>query len=195
MSVRVVILARYPTPGQCKTRLIPALGPDGAAAMHKRLAEHTVETACASGLKVELWGTGAPVQDFADWLGSARVTFRKQSEGDLGTRLDAASDPHPVLFLGTDCPDFRPDHLSDAADALGTNNFVIGPAHDGGYWTIGLPRPAPFLFTGMPWGTSAVYETTRSRMKSEGIEPVVLETLHDLDRPEDLDLWPDLQAS
>ncbi|GGY57066.1 TIGR04282 family arsenosugar biosynthesis glycosyltransferase [Parvularcula lutaonensis] len=190
MTVRVAILARYPEPGKCKTRLIPALGEEGAAELHRKLTERTLDKARASGLMVELWGTGGTKKQFKKWLGPVR--FREQPEGDLGERLLAAADPYPVIFLGTDCPDFKPKHLRMAAAHLEEDRFVIGPAHDGGYWTIGLPHACKALFRDMPWGTEKVYNTTLARMAGKDIKPKVLKTLHDLDRPEDLERWPEL---
>lgn len=190
MTVRVVILARYPLAGQCKTRLIPALGPEGAAAMHHKLTELTVRRVQDSGLTWELWGTSADQKAFEDWLGPHK--HHQQASGDLGERLEAAGEPYPVLFLGTDCPDLAPSDLIDAAAALDRGSFVLGPAHDGGYWTLGMPRSEPSLFSDMPWGTEDVFEVTRTRMKAAGIDPLLLATRHDLDRPEDLERWPEL---
>ncbi|NRA28775.1 MAG: glycosyltransferase [Parvularculaceae bacterium] len=189
--MRVVVLARWPEPGRCKTRMIPALGPEGAADLHKRLAEMTIETVKASGLALELWGTGADEAAFQDWLGP--VTFRQQAEGDLGERLLAASAPEPVMFLGTDAPDLSPGLLHQAADGLVAAPCAIGPAEDGGYWTLAIGKPAPSLFSDMPWGTETVYETTRKRIDALGWQPVILPTLSDLDRPEDLERWPELK--
>lgn len=188
--MRIAVFARWPEPGRCKTRMIPALGPEGAALLHKRLAELTVETVQASGLAFELWGTGADGEAFQDWLGS--IPFRQQPEGDLGQRLLAASSPEPVIFLGTDAPDLTPALLQLAANALGSAPCAIGPAEDGGYWTLGLGEPAPSLFDNMPWGTETVFETTRERAEFLGWNPVILPTLADLDRPEDLARWPEL---
>ncbi|MEM0928990.1 MAG: TIGR04282 family arsenosugar biosynthesis glycosyltransferase [Pseudomonadota bacterium] len=187
----IAIMCRYPVPGQAKTRLIPALGPDGAAGLHKTLAERTVATVRASGVPFALWGTGAEEAQFLDWLGG--LSFGAQASGDLGDRLLAAAKSYPVIFLGTDAPDLTPEHLQQAAEALGMGRAVIGPAADGGYWLLGLPQPADDLFFGIHWGTETVYQATREKMAALGIDPVVLEELHDLDRPEDLDRWPDLR--
>jgi len=188
--MRVVVFARWPEPGRCKTRLVPAVGPEGAARLHKRLAEHTVATVKASGLDLELWGTGADEAAFQDWLGP--LTFRQQGDGDLGARLLAASSPEPVIFLGTDAPDLTPALVRQCADALKSSPCAIGPAEDGGYWTLGLKEPAPSLFSDMPWGTSAVYAETMDRAAALRWKPTILPTLADLDRPEDLERWPHL---
>ena len=73
-----------------------------------------------------------------------------------------------------------------------THPAVIGPAEDGGYYLLGLARPMPFLFTGMPWGAADVFALTMRRMAEHGVTPAVLDTLADLDRPEDLARWPGL---
>ncbi len=188
---RLVLFTRYPEPGCAKTRLIPALGADGAARVHCRLTERSVGAMRASGLPLELRITGAEPAAFASWLGDD-LAFVAQGDGDLGARLTRASADAPVILLGADTPALSAAHLIEAAAALARADAVIGPAEDGGYWLLGLSRPMPFLFADMAWSTEAVYPTTRARLAAAGIEPEVLTTLHDCDRPEDLARWPDL---
>jgi rSAM/selenodomain-associated transferase 1 len=185
MSCRVVILARYPAAGQCKTRLIPALGSEGAADMHRRLAEHTVATVRSSGLEMELWGTGGTEREFTEWLGP--LTYRSQPQGDLGYRLAAAAAPYPVVYLGTDCPAMTAGYLEEAARHLGEGRHVLGPAEDGGYWTMGLTGPVPSVFEDMPWGTDQVFDLTRDRLKEDERPLEILPRLFDVDRPEDIE--------
>ena len=184
---RVSIFARYPVPGKAKTRLIPAIGEAAAAALHRRLVEHTVAVVQASGLPCELRVTGAPLGDFAAWLGRD-VPLVAQGNGDLGERL--ARVPAPVMLIGSDCPDLASWHLQQATQALSSNTAVIGPAADGGYWLLGLSRAIPHCFTDISWSTDAVAGQTRTRLADEGITPAELETLHDCDQPEDLARWP-----
>ncbi|QLC25085.1 glycosyltransferase [Parasphingopyxis algicola] len=186
---RLVLLTRYPDPGRAKTRLIPAIGADGAAAVHKRLAERTVDVMRESGLPIEIWFTGARRSDFADWLG-ADLAYVEQGGGDLGDRLRAAIGKPPVIFVGADCPDLRREHLQQAATALDDNQVVIGPAEDGGYWLIGLAARHDWLFEDMAWGTDAVLPETLARLSKREIAPASLETLSDCDRPGDLGRWP-----
>jgi len=190
MTPRVVLFTRHPTPGQAKTRLIPALGADGAAALHRRLTERALSTMRASGLPMEVCTTGAPITNFRTWLGSG-VALVDQGEGDLGARLLRAAAP-PVILIGADIPGLAASHLLNAAAALHTCPAVIGPAEDGGYYLLGLRDPMPFLFDAMPWGTDQVLALTLHRLTSRGITPVLLEPLADLDRPEDLARWPGL---
>ena len=71
---------------------------------------------------------------------------------------------------------------------------VLGPAEDGGYWALGLTRPADYVFTAIPWGTDQVCRLTSERLAANGIEPALLPTLADCDRPEDLGRWPELRG-
>ena len=181
------LFTRWPEPGKAKTRLIPALGPQGAADLHRRLTERTVAIVQAAGLALEIRSTGAQPQQFRDWLGIDTVV--DQGEGDLGARLARSADCLPVLLLGADIPGLMPEHLCAAAAALATAPAVIGPAQDGGYWLLGLAAPAPQLFTGIAWGTSSVFADTLARLPAD--TPRLAE-LSDLDTPEDLARWPDV---
>jgi hypothetical protein len=108
--------------------------------------------------------------------------------------MKRATQNGPVILVGSDCPEIRSHHLQLAAKALETAEIVIGPAEDGGYWLIGLARPMDFLFADMEWGGERVFAVTKERLAERGITPVLLETLADCDRPEDLARWPDLAS-
>jgi uncharacterized protein len=188
---RLVLFARYPAPGQAKTRLIPALGADGAAAVHRALTERTLACLAAAG-EVELRFTGADSAAFAAWLGD--VALVAQIEGGLTERLIAALDPPPVIFFGADTPDLTADIVEAAVRALETHDGVIGPAEDGGYYSIGLAAPHPALFERIDWSTERVFAQTMAKAKALGLDFAVLPRLADCDRPEDLARWPWLTA-
>jgi len=190
---RLVLFARYPTAGACKTRLIPALGAAGAAELHRLLTTRTVAVLKASGAAVEVAYTGASAAEFATWLGPD-VGLIEQVEGDLTARLLACLDPAPVIFFGADTPDLAPQHVEAAIAALDNHEVVIGPAEDGGYYLIGMRQPMPELLIDMPWSTEQVLPETLARLDQRGIAPVLLETLADCDRPEDLARWPELAS-
>ncbi len=95
-------------------------------------------------------------------------------------------------FHRADAPDLSAAHLRAAAAALATHDAALGPAVDGGYWLLALASPMPFLFDAVAWGTDAVCATTRERLAAHGRRWVELETLADLDRPQDLARWPSL---
>ena len=186
----VTLFAKYPRAGEVNTRLIPALGPDGAAALHRRLTERTLETARASGLPVEVRYAGASRADFAAWLGN--VALVEQGAGDLGARLARVG--APAILLGADVPDLRAGLLRAAAEALAEMPLAIGPAEDGGYYLLGFREPVVFLFADMAWGTGDVLAETRRRLEQRGMAYRLLEELSDCDRPEDLARWPELLA-
>jgi uncharacterized protein len=185
--VRVALFTRWPEAGKAKTRLIPALGPQGAADLHRRLTERTVATVRAAGLALEIRSTGGDPAAFRDWLGVTEVV--DQGDGDLGERLARAAEALPVLLLGADIPGLLPRHLRDAAAALARHSAVIGPAADGGYWLLGLATPNPNVFRDVAWGTDSVLATTLARLPAKTVR---LETLSDLDTPDDLTNWPGL---
>jgi rSAM/selenodomain-associated transferase 1 len=189
-NVRIVLFTRYPEPGKAKTRLIPALGPQGAAELHRRLTERTLEQVRATGLPFKVRGTGRPVADFVHWLGAIPVA--DQGDGDLGARMQRAAAPFPSILIGADAPDLTAQHLSQAADRLSDHEAVIGPALDGGFWLLGLARPIDGLFDEVPWGTDQVLPLMLARLRESGGRLATLPPLADLDRPEDLGRWKDL---
>lgn len=186
---RLVLFARYPTPGRAKTRLIPALGADGAADLHRRLTERTLATLLSTGFPVELRSTGAAAAAFHNWLGAVAVV--PQGRGHLGARMARAARP-PAILIGADIPGLTAAHIHAAAALLSHHPVVIGPALDGGYYLIGVSQPAPWLFVPMAWGTDQVFATTLQRCAARGVVPGLLPPLADLDRPEDLGEWSQL---
>ena len=191
-TIAIAVLAKAPLPGFAKTRLIPALGVEGAALLQARLVEHSVATACAARVgPVTLWGAPDENHPLFQAIGARQgVALARQHGGDLGERMLAAvaAADMPVLVIGTDCPALTADHLRMAADILrsGTDAAII-PAEDGGYALIGLRAPTPALFSEMHWSVPSVMEETRRRLRGLGMtwqEPV---TLWDLDLPEDIE--------
>lgn len=206
---RIVVMAKAPVAGHAKTRLIPALGAQGAAALAERLLDHAVQQALAADLgPVELCGasvfTGrrgdvdppaALHPAFERLAGAWPITLSEQGSGDLGARMHRAferafslmpTNAARVLLTGTDAPALDASVLRRAADALADTDAVFVPAHDGGYALVGLRRPAPSLFEGMAWSTPTVMARTRERIKAAGLRHTELPPLHDIDVPADL---------
>jgi rSAM/selenodomain-associated transferase 1 len=191
-QVAVGVLAKAPILGFAKTRLIPVLGAEAAAALQGRLIERAVATACAAATgPVTLWTTpddSHPV--FRRVAASARVATARQVDGDLGARMLAAiaAAGGPALVIGVDCPALAPLHIREAAEILRNGaDAVVIPVEDGGYALIGMRRPQAALFGRIRWGESDVMQVTRARLRELGWiwrEPV---TLWDVDVPADLD--------
>jgi len=190
IAVAVAVLAKAPLPGFAKTRLVPALGADGAANLQARFIERAVTTAQAAAVgPVTLWA--APhhpaFQTISALLG---VTLAEQPGGDLGSRMLAAiaAANGPAIVIGTDCPALTPEHLRTAARALADGvDVVIVPVDDGGYGLIGMRRPQPALFGGMTWSTETVMAETRRRLTRLGLSWREPARLWDIDEPADLD--------
>ena len=194
-SFAIAVLAKAPTAGLAKTRLIPALGEDGAATLQERLTAHAVATACAAAIgPVTLWATpDASHASFGALQQWHAVSLAVQPDGDLGFRMLTALEAAgcPALVIGTDCPMLTPRHLAVAADALRDGiDAVLIPANDGGYVLIGMQRPEPALFSGIAWSTASVAAETRRRLARLGWSWREPARLWDVDLPEDLDRLP-----
>jgi rSAM/selenodomain-associated transferase 1 len=189
--VAISILAKAPVPGLAKTRLIPALGADGAAALQERLIRRAVATAADAALgPVALWAAPDGAHPLFQALRRRYgVTLGRQPDGDLGARMQeaAAAANGPVLVVGTDCPALGADHLHRAAATLRNYDVVVIPAEDGGYVLIGLRQPCAALFADIAWSTPTVIDETRRRLRTLTLSWRELPTLWDVDRPEDLE--------
>jgi hypothetical protein len=186
---RIVVFAKEPVAGRVKTRLIPALGAEGAARLARHLLERTLDQALATGMPVELCGE----PDAAGWHPPrAGLELTAQEQGDLGTRLAAAAarnlECDSVLLIGADCPELDRYRLGAAADALLNHDSILHPAADGGYVLLGLRMFNPLLFEEIPWSTAAVTDATVDRIRRLGCTLHMGETLRDVDEPEDLGL-------
>lgn len=200
-QVNVAILAKAPIAGAAKTRLIPALGAEGAARLQRELISRTVATALAAGVgRVSLWCSpdrGHPF--FQDIASRYPIQLYEQCAGDLGDRMHAvfvaSHGFSPTLLIGVDCPSLAPTHLRRCAECLRRGvDAVCLPAEDGGYVLVGLRQPTARLFESIEWGGSTVMAVTRQRLlelKMIWSEP---ETLWDLDTPGDLPRWEALSG-
>jgi len=195
-DARILVFAKAPVPGAVKTRLIPELGAEGAAALHRELLETTLaRLAPARIAPIELWCSPDAGHPVLAALGQRYgVTLKIQRGADLGERLlhaarDALARAGAAVLIGCDCPALGPDYLAEALSALhdgASTDAVLGPADDGGYVLLALGEAAPSLFTDMPWGGDMVAKMTRERMTRLGWRWRELASLPDLDRPEDL---------
>ena len=197
MPVRIVIMAKAPVAGFAKTRLIPALGAEGAAELAKKMLRHTLDTALASKLgNVEICAAPDPTDSAWQNLDLPNnVTWSAQGDGDLGERMAHAAarttrNGEAILLIGTDCPAIDVFTLHEAAQALHDYDASLLPTYDGGYALLALKRFDNRLFENMPWSTSTVALKTLQIMAQIDCEVKVLQTLHDIDEPIDLAQLP-----
>lgn len=190
---RLLVFSRAPVPGRVKTRLVPLLGPRGAAALQARFTRERLALACAANLcPVELWCSPGCDTDFFRYCARRfAISLHAQPSGDLGRRMhlalsDALGRGGSAVLIGTDCPGLTEADLEEAFSALerGTS-VVLGPATDGGYYLIGLRRSLPTLFCAMAWGSGRVYAETVARLDRQEIPYHSLRRRDDVDTPED----------
>jgi rSAM/selenodomain-associated transferase 2/rSAM/selenodomain-associated transferase 1 len=204
---RLIVFTRFPEPGKTKTRLIPALGQQGAAHLQRQMTEQMMATAATlngqHGLSVEVRHEGGNAALMQDWLGS-NVICRPQGSGNLGQRMQRAfaaafrDKAAAVVLVGSDIPGISGDILRQAFEALRKKDLVLGPAKDGGYYLIGLNRALSFktvarLFKGINWGSHNVLAQTLQIARDLGLHLTQLESLADVDRPADLPVWHEAQ--
>lgn len=190
----LIVFAKAPVAGQAKTRLIPALGAEGAAALAARLLRHTLAQGAAAGFgTLEL--CAAPDASHPALVAAAQAqgaALTVQGDGDLGARMHRALSRRlathaRVLLIGTDAPSLGAAVLRQACAALATHDAVFVPALDGGYALVGLSKPAPArLFDSIAWSTAQVMATTRQRLAELGLRTALLAPLPDIDEPADL---------
>lgn len=194
-QARLILFTRYPEPGRTKTRLIPTLGAHGAAALQRRMSEAIVTRMAAFAadypVSLEIRYTDGNQQAMEAWL-SNDIPCLDQGNGDLGDRLHRAfaqafaQGDRQVVVIGADCPGLTPALFTKAFAALDSHNLVLGPALDGGYYLVGLNRPAPAIFAKIPWGSGEVLAATMKQAQGLNLASHILEPLADVDRPEDL---------
>ena len=203
----LILFTRYPVAGETKTRMIPHLGAEGAAALQRALTEHTVNTVAPLIERKQVDGvvhyTGATPEVMQAWLGEV-WRYLPQCEGDLGARMTHAfreafqAGAEKVVIIGSDCPGIDAALLLEAYKVLSVQDTVFGPAADGGYYLVGLrceaaAKALPELFLGPDWGTGSVLATTLALVETLELSVVLLPEKQDVDRPEDLGVWEQIR--
>ena len=184
----LIIFTRNPELGKCKTRLAATIGDTPALEVYKFLLKHTVSiTRKLKTDKVVYYSEAI----WKDDLWPNEVFNKKLQEGDdLGIRMlnafsngFAAGYEH-IIIIGSDMYDLTEKELQYAFDALRENDFVIGPALDGGYYLLGMKRLNTALFKNKDWGNSTVLKATIKELQDEKL--ATLETRNDVDVYEDI---------
>ena len=187
---RLLIFLKAPRPGHVKTRLAAALGPERATEAYRFLVETLLHRLAELPTAELRFAPDDAAAEIRAWLHPG-WTLAPQGPGDLGQRLTTAfaaafaDGAERVVIIGSDCPDVSVCDIEFAWSALHTNDVVLGPATDGGYWLIGLRHPAPELFTAMPWSTPQVFAETCARCARHRLRLQLLRELTDIDEPAD----------
>jgi rSAM/selenodomain-associated transferase 1 len=204
---KLIVFTKYPVASGVKTRLIPLLGAAGAANLHHRMVIHMLNTVQrfkqGHPLDYDIYFTGGNVRSMKQLFGQRHIYVRQKGI-DLGERMlnsfrkSFSSGFDKVVIIGTDSPDLDVQHLDESFKILDQHDLVIGPCFDGGYYLIGLRKHVEIkqiepLFTDLIWGSDSVYETTIKRAEKIGVSIKALPYLHDVDRPEDVEIWKSLK--
>lgn len=190
----ILFFAKWPEPGQVKSRLGRDIGDHHAA----RLYHLFVKDLCAQldsmdTRRICCYEPAYKRAGFHNWLGPG-FDYVAQQGKDLGERMCHAfqwafsHDMAAAILIGSDSPDLPGDHLSQAFAALTKQDAVIGPCQDGGYYLIGFQRERflPETFAGVDWSTAHVFEQTKAKLLENGRSLHVLPTWFDIDTQKDL---------
>jgi len=184
-AAALLVIAKAPVPGRSKTRLCPPLSHEEAARLAAAALSDTL--ACVAAVDaprrvLALDGEPGP------WLPDGFEVLPQRGEG-LAERLGCAFADvgAPALLVGMDTPQITPDVLRASLRRLAAPGVdaVLGPAPDGGYWSIGLNDPDPAVFAGVPMSTARTGAEQRARLRALGLHVVGLPELRDVDTVED----------
>ncbi|OAN45998.1 hypothetical protein A6A03_01710 [Chloroflexus islandicus] len=189
----LVMMARRPEAGRVKTRLCPPLTPAQAATLYAAFLRDLVDLVrVVPGVQPLIAYAPAEAGDYFAALAPA-IARRPQTGADLGERLAAVTDAvlgegaPAVLVIGSDSPSLPPAQITQAVAALaGGADLVLGPAEDGGYYLVGLRRPAPALFTEVPMSTPTVLRDTLAVAERLGLRTALIDPWYDIDTIADL---------
>lgn len=185
----IIIFVRNPELGKVKTRLASTLGDEKALEVYQKLLRYSrsVLMDADADIKYVFYAGDGDIQSF--WP-SEEFVCKSQIEGDLGEKMMAAFDSafqecSECLIIGSDCAELETKHISQAFKLLETNDIVLGPSTDGGYYLCGMKKPSPELFRDMEWSTSTVLRETIGRCVENRWAYGLLQPLTDIDEEAD----------
>lgn len=186
----LVLFTKPAIPGRVKTRLIGELSAEEAASLHSAFIDDLVERLRRGSFDLRI----AWALDGDGELPEIGLPAQRQTGADLGERLfnglrDCAAEYTAVAAIGSDHPDLPVARVEEAFLLVaGGESLVLGPAEDGGYYLVALRRDSVRreVFAGIDWSTPRVLAQTVERCRAVGIEPVLLDSWADVDRPRDL---------
>lgn len=186
-SKALIVFVKKPEAGKVKTRLGKTIGYEKAAEVYEQLLRYTAEI-CSRLNNIDIFIFHAEKIYSADYFSNFNSCL--QVQGDLGSKMNHAfsqvfsKNYKQVICIGSDCISLTSEKILSAFEVLGKNDYVFGPAIDGGYYLIGMKNLSPHLFENIKWSTSSVLKDTLSRLKEKDYQ--LLEKLPDIDYEEDL---------
>lgn len=190
MKTALIIFVRNPVLGKVKTRLAASIGMDAALRIYQKLLSHTFCITDPLPVHKFIFYTGGLIENDM-WSRDGFYKF-KQTEGDLGNRMQQAFENvftigyERVVIIGSDCYDLTSVIINNAFDILNQNDLVLGPAHDGGYYLLGMKSSHPPLFQNKPWSTSFLFQETVRAIEALQLSYGLLPLLNDMDDVKDV---------
>lgn len=190
-SGNIIVLAKAPHPGFTKTRLCPPCTPEQAANLAAAALADTLDavllTDCQRRVLVFDQGASAVGAQVASWWRDGFEVI-PQGPGGLAERLTQAFDDvgTPAFLVAMDTPQVTPALLGAGLDALASHDASYGPAHDGGYWGIGLAAAVRNVFAGVPMSEAHTGAAQLKRLNDLGLSVATLACLRDVDTADDV---------
>lgn len=195
MKEGILIFQKNAELGKVKTRLAATIGDQKAFEAYQQLVNYTHKIVSQSPAQKILFFTSSLEEDLSKY--SSHYRFELQSGDELGEKMGNSFRQlfeekfDRLVIIGTDCAEITAELISKAFAALKEQEVVIGPAHDGGYYLLGMRKFVPGLFKDIPWSTDQVAALTKDYLTRHGISFALLPTLSDVDIEEDWDRFKD----
>jgi rSAM/selenodomain-associated transferase 1 len=195
---RLGVFVKVPEPGKVKTRLTPPLSGEEACRLYTAfITDLFGRLSRIKKLNGTVFYHGDAPDRLTNLLPTSYATIPQRGE-TLGDRLAAAFDDllagpgESAVIIGSDSPDLPVQYIKRAFLKLKHKDVVLGPAADGGYYLVGLKKPAPSIFEDIEWGGPLVLSRTIERIESQGLTMSLLPLWYDVDTPPSLQLLQDL---
>ena len=186
-----VVFTREPVPGTTKTRLMPFYSAEKCAELHSCfLRDLAMETRKVNADIIVAYMGGEP--DFLRKTYGSRTKYIAQRGTGLGQKMENAfADAFEmgydkVILTGTDIPELKAGTVNAAFDILDTNDIVLGPTSDGGYYLIGMSSLHHEAFDVKLYGVSTVFEETMESIRDSGLSVGIADEYCDIDEKEDI---------
>ncbi|MDP5106210.1 MAG: TIGR04282 family arsenosugar biosynthesis glycosyltransferase [Polaribacter sp.] len=191
----LLIFTRNPELGKVKTRLAKTVGDETALEIYKFLLQktRTVSSKVTSDKAVYY---SVKIREHDLWDANSYQKHQQVGE-DLGIRMCNAfkngfeAGYEKVLIIGSDLHDLTTENIETAFNELDTNDIVLGPAEDGGYYLLGMKSLQENIFHNKKWGTATVRKDTLADLKDKKVH--LLHELNDVDVFEDIEHHPAFQ--
>lgn len=189
MPTVLVVMARSPQIGEGKTRLARTIGTAQAYRLYGAFLQD-IATRFSGGRRALVWAFYPPETDFSALSGVPSRCLPQEGR-DFGERMWncfrtlCAEGFDRVLMIGADVPHVRDEWLDEAEVKLETNDLVLGPTEDGGYYLVAMRTPHD-VFTGVPMSTERVLSETLRKARADALRVHLLPRSFDIDQEGDL---------